>query len=83
MTLAFEARLDDGLVRLEGSVLEVFGIGRLGAARYHVDVVRELAVDGGALKIVCGDSSVVAWGFPEDQRAQVEQVVEAALAARA
>ena len=61
----------------DGRVLELFDQGRAGGARYLVDLLGDLRIDGGFLQVVNGDSSMGMYPFTDDQRAQVEALAAA------
>lgn len=77
-----DAPLNDAILSFDGSVLEVFGIGRNGSARYRVELHRNIGVSGTFLQIQSGDITTMPYAFDESQRAQVEQLVQAVVAAR-
>jgi len=78
-----EVAINDAVLRFDGTVLEVFGIGRAGSARYRVELLRNIAVDGTILQIQTGDITTIPYAFDAGRQADVERLVQAVVAARA
>ena len=76
-----EVRLHDAIFCFDGAVLEVFGYGRDGSARYRVETLTNLMVDGETLNVVCFGPTTIPYVFDEGQRAQVEELVQAVASA--
>ena len=76
-----EVRLRDAPFCFDGRVLEVFGCGREGSARYRVETLTDLTIDGDSLKLVCFGPTTIPYIFDEGQRAQVEQLLQAVVSA--
>ena len=53
MTDPIEVRLRDATFCFDGQVLEVFGYGREGSARYRVELLTNFTIDGDSLNVVC------------------------------
>ena len=78
-----EASLTDVYLQYQDPVLEVFDISQAGSARYHVLMLRGIAIDERyGLQIVNNDASMRYYGFSAEQRPWVEQVVAAVNARR-
>lgn len=82
MPETLEVPVNDAILSFDGSVLEVFGIGRDGSARYRVELLRNIGIDGTMLQIQSGDITTMPYAFDERQRGQVERLVQAVVAAR-
>jgi hypothetical protein len=78
---AIEVRLRDATFCFDGQVLEVFGYGREGSARYRVELLTNFTIDGDSLNVVCFGPTTIPYLFDESQRAQVEQLVQAVASA--
>jgi hypothetical protein len=76
-----ELRLRDATFCFDGRVLEVFGYGREGSARYRVEMLTNLTIGGDSLNLVCFGPTTIPYIFDESQRPQVEQLVRAVASA--
>jgi hypothetical protein len=72
-----EARLRGALFCFDGEILEVFGHGREGSARYRVEMLTNFTIDGDMINLVCFGPTTIPYIFDEAQRPQVEQLVQA------
>jgi hypothetical protein len=59
----------------------VFGYGREGSARYRIEMLTNLTIDGDSLNLVCFGPTTIPYVFDESQRAQVERLVRAVASA--
>ena len=59
----------------------MFGYGREGSARYRVEMLTNLTIDGDSLNLVCFGPTTSPYVFDQAQRPQVEQLVQAVAAA--
>ncbi len=63
-------------------VLEVFGIGPDGSARYRVEMLRDFGIDDVFVRITCPDTTILNYIVDESQRPQIQELVSAVAAAR-
>jgi hypothetical protein len=82
MTNYIEAPIDNWVAAFDGRVLEVFTPYREGSMRYYVALIVGCEIDGSTLTVTFQRRGQGLWPFNEDQRAQVETLVEAINAAR-
>lgn len=77
-----EVPIDDWIASFDGRVLEVFTPYQQGSMRYHARLLQSCMIDGNVLTVVLQRQDRGFWPFREDQRAQVERLVQAVEQAR-
>jgi hypothetical protein len=77
-----EAGLGDWVATFDGSVLEVFTPYREGSMRYYARLLQGCSIDGTTLLVTFERREQGLWPFREDQRSQVEALVQAVNVAR-
>lgn len=77
-----EAPIDNWVASFDGRVLEIFTPHKEGSMRFYVRLLEHCAIDGNVLSVVFQRREQGFWPFNEDQRAQVEALVQAVQAAR-
>jgi hypothetical protein len=82
MTDYVEAPIDNWIAAFDGRVLEIFTPYREGSMRYYVMLMVGCEIDGDTLTASFQRSEKGFWPFREEQRPQVESLVEAINAAR-
>jgi hypothetical protein len=70
-----EAPVRDGVVVWDGRVLEVFAMDS--SLRWYGPVLPELQLDGDMLKFTTRDRGITFWMVDDDQKAQVEALIQA------
>jgi hypothetical protein len=82
MTDILEAPIDTWIASFDGRVLEIHTPYKDGSMRFHARLLVSCAIDGNMLKVGFQRSEMGFWPFNEDQRPQVEALVQAVEAAR-
>jgi hypothetical protein len=77
-----EAAIDDWVASFDGRVLEVFTPYKDGSMRFYVGLMQSCSIDGTILKVGFARRDEGFWPFREEQRTQVEALVQAVEAAR-
>jgi hypothetical protein len=77
-----EAPIDNWMASFDGRVLEVFTPYKEGSMRFYARLLVSCEVDGTILRVGFQRNEMGFWPFNEDQRAQVEALVQAVEAVR-
>jgi hypothetical protein len=72
-----EAPIDNWIASFDGRVLEVFTPYQQGSMRYYARLLADCRIDGSVLTVTFERRDQGLWPFREDQRAQVEALVQA------
>ena len=78
-----EAPIDNWVASFDGRVLEIFTPYKQGSMRFYARLLHDCGIDGNVLTLTFERRDQGLWPFREDQRAQVEALVQAVNVVRA